>query len=225
MKNLIIGLLCAFSPILYGQNAIDSVKVNSFNSIEVYDGILIYLERGEKECLYGVDKTKTESLNFSVENNTLKIRKVVGNKYENDPAVKIAYKELVAISGYGKANIHTKNLILSDSIEVGLKSGAVFYGSFDIKYLNADITEGCLFTADGYANEQIIDVNLKATFSGFELEGLSANVKASTGGKAKMNVTDKLKAHASTGGYIGYKGDPKLDKETSLGGKVIHDVD
>jgi hypothetical protein len=225
MRNSIIVLFCALTPMLCGQQAIDSAKVSSFNKIEVYDGILIYLERGEKECLYGVDKTKTEELNFSVENNTLKIRKIVGNKYENDPAVKITYKSLEAIAGYGKANIHTKNLVLSDSIDVKLKSGAVFYGSFDIKYLNADITEGCLFTADGYANEQIIDVNLKATFSGFELEGITASVKASTGGKAKMNVTDKLKAYASTGGYIGYKGDPKLDKQTSLGGKVIHDID
>lgn len=225
MRTLVIVLFCGLTTLLNGQEALDSVKVNTFSKIEIYDGILIYLERGDKESIYGVDKTKAEKLNFSVEDGTLKIRKIVGNKYDEDPTVKVTYKKLKAISGYGRANIHTQNLVLDDSIEVKLKSGAIFYGSFDIKYLEADITEGCLFTADGYANEQLIDVNLKATFSGFELEGITANVKASTGGKAKMNISDNLKVYATTGGYVGYKGDPKLDKDTSLGGKVIHDVD
>lgn len=225
MKKVVIALFCGFSYLVYGQDISDSLNVEPFDKIEAYDGIVLYLEHGDNNIIYGVDKTLAKDLSITFEKGTLKIRKISGQKYDEEPTVKVKYLHLNEIYGYGRSNIHTQNLVKDDSVHVMLKSGAIFYGSFDVKFLDADITEGCLFTADGYANDQIIRVNLKATFSGFELEGVTADVKTTTGGKAKVNISDKLVAYATTGGYIGYKNSPKVEKQTSLGGKIVNDKD
>jgi hypothetical protein len=225
MKKIVIALFCGFSYLIYGQDISDSLNIEPFSKIEIYDGIVFYLERADNNTIYGVDKTLAKDLSITFEKGTLKIRKITGQKYDDEPTVKVKYSQLKEIFGYGRSNIHTQNLIKDDSVHVVLKSGAIFYGSFDVKFLDADVTEGCLFTGDGYANNQVIKVNLKATFSGFELEGITADVKATTGGIAKVNISEKLNAYATTGGYIGYKNSPKIEKRTSLGGKIVNDKD
>jgi hypothetical protein len=226
MKNTFLLILIALIARTANSQPGDSLKATEpFSTIQIYDGIEITLERGEGYYLSLGPNTELENLSISLENGTLKIRKIPGNKYPKPPALKIIFKELKVIEGFSKANIDAKNLIKGDSVKVVLKSGATLYAGFDIKYLEVNIIEGCLFKADGYATIQKIDVATKATFAGFELEGVEAEVKTSTGGKAKVNVEKKLTATASSGGFISYRGNPATFEKTSLGGKIIRDTD
>ncbi|MBN2485491.1 MAG: DUF2807 domain-containing protein [Bacteroidales bacterium] len=201
------------------------MPVDSFSKLQLYDGIDITLERGDGYYICPGTSDSLENISIVSENGTLKIRKISGNKYKSPPVIKIVFKELTIIDGFSKANISAKNLITGDSIRVTLKSGAVLYASFDVKYLEASLIEGCLFKAEGYANQQNIEVLTKATFSGFGLEGVNGIVKASTAGTAKVNITENLNLTATTGGFINYKGSPALEQKTSLGGKINHEQD
>jgi hypothetical protein len=225
LKNLAIILTLILSKNAFTQVNDNCNPLSPFHRIQIYDGIEVTLEKGEGYYICAGANTKLEDLTVALEDTTLRIRRIAGNKYEKTPAIKIVFKELSAIEGYSKANIDSKNLIQGNSVSVILKSGATLYASFDVKYLYADIIEGCLFKADGYANIQKIEVDSKATFSGFELEGQEAEVKVTTGGKAKVNIEKILKASATSGGFVNYKGTPMLEQKASLGGKIVSEVE
>lgn len=223
--NKLFILLLMMPVAALAQDERNRRSLSQFENIEVYDGIILTLERGDSNILFSAAGTELDKLEVSLTGNTLRIRKLPGTKYDKDPQLRLVYKNIKSISGYGKADLDTRNLILTDSLSIILKSGARFYGSFDVDFLKADITEGCLFTAKGYADIQLLEVNLKASISAFELEGKTGEVRAAGGGKAKINISDKLNAEAVSGGYIGYKGSPKLQEKKSLGGKIVKDSD
>lgn len=214
-------LLCLFPMLLEGQTEASCEKSNSFTKLVVTGNIGISLERGEEAQICGLAGTNPSDLQISISENTLRISRISGKKYEKQPNLKIIYTTLNTIEGYSKADISTLNLIKSDSLRIELKNGSVFYADCDIKYLHANIIEGSLLTIKGYALEQQIQANGKATFNGFELEGNTAEVKTATGGIAKVNIEKSLTGSSSSGGHIAYKGKPQVDIKQSMGGKVV----
>ncbi|MBN1117091.1 MAG: DUF2807 domain-containing protein [Bacteroidales bacterium] len=221
-RNLLLAITLV--PVLsFAQVKGKCQRANPFLHLEVFDGIIVTLERGDEfELCEGTD-TKLEDLNITLTDSILRIRKKAGVDYKGDPKIRIIYIDLQSIKGFGKADIDTRNLVRVDSLNVSLKSGALLFANLDIDYLEADVSEGCVLTAKGYADEQNLTANIKGTISAFELEGKNAKVKATSGGIIKINITENLEANASTGGYINYKGSPILDEKTSLGGKVVKD--
>ncbi len=217
-----ITLLMCYVPLFVeGQVELPCEKSNPFNKLVVTGNIGISLERGDEAQICGLAGTTVADLQITLSENTLRISRISGKKYEKQPNLKIIYTTLKEVEGYSKADISTLNLIKSDSIQIVLKSGSVFYADCDIKYLNANIIEGSLLTIKGYAIEQKIQANGKATFNGFELEGTTAEVKTATGGIAKVNLDKSLTGSSASGGHIAYKGKPQVDVKTSMGGKVV----
>ncbi len=222
MKRALLLLL--WTPFtLSGQVNEDCEKSMDFTKIQVYDGIIATIEKGEETYLCPDTNNKLEDLKITLEQGSLKIRKISGVNYEKAPKIIIVYKDINQIYGYGKARIDTRSLMKTDSLKVVLRSGAKFYADLDLQYLEYEASEGGLFKAEGNAVEQIINVSVKATFSGFELKGEHGNVKSTTGAVAKINLETKVNAHATTGGQVRYRGNPSLDKKMSMGGKIIKD--
>lgn len=221
--KLALFLLLSIPFILNGQADTTCEKLMNYTKIQVYDGISASLEKGDDNYLCPSADTKLEDIKITIEQGVLKIRKVSGKKYDKEPRITVIYKNLKEVEGYGKANIDTRNLLKTDTLKVLLRSGAKFYADLDVKYLEIEATEGGLFKGSGYAVEQNVNVAMKATYSGFELEGEHGNVKSTTGAIAKINMVKKVNAQASTGGQVRYRGTPSLDNKTSMGGKIIED--
>lgn len=215
-------MLIASSTILLVKAQVKACKqAKEFTTVQVYDNIIATLERGEKYELCPGTDTDLDELLITIDDGVLRIRKIAGKKYEKQQKIRIIYKEINTIEGYAKADIDTRNLIKEEKLQVILKSGSRFYGDCDVKELEVNIIEGSLLKLDGYAVNQKITVSSKATFSGFKLEGDMAEVKASKGGTIKLNVEKEISGSATTGGYITYKGTPRKDVKTSLGGKLV----
>ena len=224
MRHITI-LLLIFPVAVFCQVNKNCQKTNHFSTVRIYDGILATLEKGEESYICPGPDTRLSKLSITLEDGSVKIRKVPGTAYEKPPKIKIVYTELSQIEGYGKADIDVKNLIKRDDLKVILKSGASLYADLDVKRLELEASEGSLFKSKGYAVEQKLTLTLKATFSGFELEGDKGEVKATSGGTAKVNLEKRIKAHATTGGQIRYKGSPSVESRQSLGGKILEDED
>ena len=60
-------------------------------------------------------------------------------------------------------------------------------------------------------------------FEGYDLPVKEAEVSASSGGSAEVNVSEQLDARASSGGSIRYRGNPRMDISTSSGGSIKKD--
>ena len=222
MRNYILFLTLLLTISLSAQKlVIDS----AFTSIKVYDGILLSLVKSDS--LYfeiSEGNRPLEDFKLDVEKNILTIRLAPDKRNGAEVRAKLHYKTLTDIKAFGKAELTTRNIIKTDSISIEMRSGAIGFIDLDVKSLNALILEGALLTCEGYAIDQHITSKTGATFSGFKLEGKTAKVLSGSGGKSKVNISDKAELKAKFRGYIGYKGNPKFaDKKKFPLGQIVKD--
>jgi len=188
-------------------------KIDSINKVIVSDGIVLQIERAPEFTL----KIKSEDLQDdclikTIENGTLTLKIKSGFGCRGDVTVDLTCPTLTSIEATAKAQIASRNVLTGDSLSLLLRTGAKAFVDLDIKYLKIDLTEGALFSAQGYAVNQDISVSSFATYSGFKLEGDKVNVSTQSGGKAKLCANKELHAEAVGGGYVSYKCNP--DKKT-----------
>jgi hypothetical protein len=206
-------LLIVFALFLSGQfvtsQQMVTRKVEPFTKLYVGDKVFIQLIKSDHESLAikaeGIDPGGITSV---VENNTLRIR-IEGAPFNKKKIqINLYFKELKEMDINNGAEVTTTSLFKADTLLVTLKSGGSLYLDADIQYLKSKVVEGALLNAEGYATVQDIIVATYATVSNYNLESEIISIKASSGGKAKINVESKLNAETSSGGYISYKGNP-----------------
>ncbi len=221
MKKIIVITLCIWlSSILLGQNN-EYTPLVDFTKIDVTDKIILQLERGTtNEIKLQVQGMERENVIVEVVDGTLKLD-IVDELISGKVRATVKYKSLEEIYGSGMAEISTGNLIKDEHVKVVLKSGTNAYLDFDIKSLTAELVEGSLLQAEGYAVQQNITVKSSATFSGYDLEGEKVDVLAIFGGKAKVYAEKELNIDARTGSYICYKGKPEVKNIESKGGSTV----
>jgi hypothetical protein len=212
-------LLIAFS---ISAQEIVTRKLAPFTRLYVADKITVQLNKADQESVTikaeGIDPAEIQTL---VENNTLKIKQAGSTFNKKKVMVNLNFREIAQMEIINGAEVITGSLFKADSLFVTLKSGGMLYLDADVKYLKSYVIEGGVLTAEGYATRQDITVATYATLSAYDLESEIINVKASSGGKAKINVESELDALASSGGYISYKGDPVKKNITANPGTQI----
>lgn len=215
-----IALLLLYS-ILPAQEAVNR-DLPAFSRLIAGDKVIVRLNKGDRESVsikaQGIDASavKTEVadrvLSLSVYGETFTRKKVLIN---------VTYVKLDAISVNGGAEVSTVSLFKADTLTVELKSGGMLYLDADIGFLTGKVLEGAILTAEGYATEQDMVVATSGTLSAYELESDTIKVKATSGGKAKIFVEEKLDAEVASKGYISYKGSPAiLNRNVTTGGTL-----
>jgi hypothetical protein len=213
--------------VLFGQIALHAQEpvqrnIDPFTELEVGDKIIVRLVKAEKENatiqVQGISETAVKTENT---NGRLKIS-IYGEPFTKKKVlITLSYKTLNAITVTGGAEVTTTSLFKAQKLSVDLKSGGLLYLDADIEELSGKIAEGSTLTAEGYATRITISAATAATLSAYDLECETANVKASSGGKIKINVETELNAEASSKGYISYKGSPAKITQNAISGGTI----
>jgi hypothetical protein len=197
-------------------------NLNSFSKLVVGDRIIVRLNKADKEsAIIKVQGIDASAVKTDVADNTLTIS-IYGESFTKKKAmVTLNYVRIEEITVNGGAEVSTGSLFKAEKLTVDLKSGGMLYLDCDIVNLTGKIVEGAILTAEGYATEQNITVATSGTLSAYDLESDKVKIKASTGGKAKINVEEELDAEAASRGYISYKGTPsKITRNATSGGTM-----
>jgi hypothetical protein len=220
-KIFIIITYVFFLTTLCAQESTQRI-LNSFSKLVVGDRIIVRLVKAESESAsiqtQGIDAS---AVKMEISGNTLNIR-IFGKPFTKKKVmITLNYTKLTSIIVNGGADVTTSSLFKTDTLFVDLKSGGMLYLDADIGYLYGKVIEGAILNAEGYAVEQDIMVATSGTLSAFNLESEKVTVKASSGGKAKINVEKELDAEASSKGFISYKGNPsKINRIVNSGGTI-----
>ena len=220
-KILFMFSICLYLINMQAQEPVER-NLGAFTDLVVGDKVIVRLVKAAKESasirVQGIDAS---SVVTAVDGNTLKIS-IYGETFAKKKVmVTLNYVKIKSIQVNGGAEVSTTSLFKADSLQVDLKSGGMLYLDADIGYLAGKITEGAILSAEGYATEQNVVVSTSGTLSAFELESEKIIVKATSGGKAKINVEKELDAEASSKGFISYKGDPaKINRNVNTGGTI-----
>jgi len=213
MKKIYIS---AFSLFLFAFSSLSAQeqvtrKLPPFTRLYVADKMTVQLIRSAHDSITikaeGIDPSGIQAM---VEHNTLKLQHVGTDFSKKKVMVNLYFRDITEMEILNGAEVITGGLFKADSLAITLKSGGMLYLDADIKYLKSYVIEGGLLTAEGYATAQDITVATYATVSAYDLESEIIKVKASSGGKAKINVESELNAKTSSGGFVSYKGEPSV---------------
>ena len=222
MKKCTFLLSIFFFIFLLNSTAQESNALKTIDRIKVSSGILMEIERSENYSLNitsnGLD---TSCLVKTIENGTLtlKFSSILSCDGQVTARLTCPYVKEIEISG--NAEVSTFNVLKTDSLKIIQRSGGKSNLDLDVDFLEVNLSEGSILTANGYANTQVVSVTTEATFSAFELESVQTDIQASFGGKGKVCATDKLKALSKIGGYISYTCEPATAEIEKKGNGVI----
>jgi hypothetical protein len=223
------------SSYLNGENR----NVGEFSGIEVSTGVnVVFKQENATNVKVYADSDKLQNIITKVENGVLKVY------IDNKGAKKMKFKNLsVNISSPKMDDIKTSsgstftvvNSIKENNLRIDASSGSSVAGKFTINNttdlnvssgsnVKANITSGKIMlksssgasaNVEGNADIGMIDVSSGAVVKAENLRVNVAEVESTSGSSASVNVQNKMRVKASSGGSVKYKGNPKIDSDVS----------
>jgi hypothetical protein len=223
---LFIKHLSAQSTIVHDSHA-EARTISSFHAIQVSNGIDLVLQQGNEEAVAVSASTPDirNRIKTEVVNGKLKI--YFDSKglhfWKNNGQLKayVSFKDLDWLEANSGADVTTDGNINVKSLAIDLSSGADFDGSVFAAVLSVEQSSGSDMTIKGKVDALKITTNSGSDFDGYELESETCMADASSGSDIEITVNKDLKASASSGGGIKYKGNASVSSiSNSSGGSI-----
>jgi hypothetical protein len=217
-------------------------KLSSFTEVSAHQAINVYLKQGstEEAKIQISGNIEMNEVLTEVSGGKLKIH-LDGNNYRNtDVTVWVTYKTLNAVSASSAAGIKGESRIVASGdfraavssagdIELDVKANTIEFkassaGDLKVKVeassIDASANSAGSIEISGSAKSIDVSVSSSGDFEGYNLTAQNAEVSASSGGSAEVNVSEQLNARASSGGSVKYKGNPRMDISSNSGGSI-----
>jgi hypothetical protein len=239
-------------PLIYDNNA-QVRQVGNFTSIKISSAIDLYLTQSDN-CQVAVSATKNEMrerIQTTVEGNTLVIKLENNNGWSGwnswgnyKMKAYVSVKELNALMGSGATTIRLLSKVATQKLQIKLSGASDFDGDIEAGTLDLNISGASNYKGQLNANSFILEASgasqcsikgavddMSLELSGasdaklFDLYSKGAIVNTSGASSAHIQVSQLLKARASGGSDIIYKGDAALKDMNKSGGANIRHKD
>lgn len=235
MKKILSLLLVVCSASLFAQkktvindlNA-EPRSVSGFHAIKVSDGIDLYISYGEEAAAVSASEIKyRDKIKTQVDNGVLRIwydndnfNQIIFTNKRNLRAY-VSYKVLDAITASAGSDVLVDGVIKGNSLTLKISSGSDFKGNVEVNELDVDQSSGSDVTMGGKANTVSIEASSGSDFNGYSLVAEVCSARCSSGSDITITVNKELKAKASSGSDIHYRGNAStVDITKSSGGSV-----
>ncbi len=214
-------------PSLFSQTK--TINLSDYTIISVSEGIEVNLHEGDSKAECEMLKGDIDDLLVEQSGKKVKVHfKSSGLKFwgNNNRRARVdlyynsSLSEIKVSSG---ASVEGHTTLISDDLEVDVSSGARVELELESSDVDVDISSGASASLEGETKRLKVDASSGASFNGKDLKSKYADADASSGASVKIWVTDDLKANASSGGSVKFKGDPKskdIDSNKWSGGSV-----
>jgi len=234
VKTLIIGLIIfnffscqnSHSQFIKGSgNILKSDRpVTSFHTVEVQDGIDLYITQGSSENLQiEADENLHQYINTEIEQGILKIylSKIIWKS--RVIKVHLTIKNITGLSASGGSDVETNGVLKLEELSVICSGGSDAKLNVNVNKLKFKASGG----SDGYLSGSAKSFLGKASggsdILAFDLNAIDCYVEVNGGSDAEVNASGILNASGSGGSDISYKGTPsKIDSNMSGGSDLNH---
>ena len=208
-----------------------NVQTEDFNISEDFDHVSagngwdVILEKGDRySVIVEADENLIEAADIYVKNGTLKVYCEDNIGRASSKKVYVTYVDnLEGIGASSGAYITSKQVLEGEQLDLDVSSGGTIKTTAVVNTIDTDVSSGGTINIAGTTTSLEADASRGGTIKAQELKAKYADAQASSGGAIDIQVTDKLKARASSGGDIDYWGNPKeVDKpqKSVSGGSV-----
>lgn len=209
----VINTVAGQQKMSYDNNA-EKRSVGSFHGIKVATGIKLMISQGNTEevavSAANIDdrnKIKTEVVNgvlkiyFNKENNW-------GGWNGNKKNLKawVSFKSIDEFNGSSGSSTIAEGIIKAGNLILDISSGADFKGSINCSSLNVELSSGADANVSGNSEKIVVKASSGSDFKGFALTTKICDADASSGADIEITVQKEIKAEASSGGGVYYKG-------------------
>lgn len=194
-----------------------------FNGVKVSSGVDVELSQGDKESItVEADESLHDYIVTEVKNNVLHV-------YTDNVSIRDAEKKLVHVTIREVSSLKTSSAgditgmtpLKGESIDLDASSAGDISIELNAKYVDIDISSSGNIRLSGEAEKINADLSSAGDLEAYDFVVREADVNASSAGNAKINVTEKLAARASSAGDILYRGNPKsVDARSSSAGGI-----
>jgi len=233
LKIILITLMClSLSSCINGQirktvsgngNVVKKERpADSFNGIRVSSGMDVYLKQGDKESIsVEADENLHEYIITEVKAGTLHVYSDANIRDSKMQRVYVTMKEITTVKTSSAGDIIGEAPLKCGDIEIGASSAGNIKLELTARKIEVDLSSSGDITLSGEAEIMEADLSSAGDLEASNLKVKEAEVSASSAGDARVFVTDKLTARASSAGDIAYKGDPKMvDAHSSSAGSI-----
>jgi len=217
---LVLGVVITASS--YSQKK-EERKLSDFEAVTVSNAINLYLKSGnETKAVVEADGIELDKVITEVSGGKLRISLRKNNSYRNTHVkVYLTYKSLEYISASSAADVYSESVIKSDKLEISASSAASMELDIDVNDLDMQASSAGDIELSGSAGSISGSASSAGDIDAFDLVCKRADVRASSAGGIRINVTEEIEARASSGGSVKYKGNPaRSNTDSSSGGSV-----
>ena len=218
-----ILLGCLVSLSVFAQQS-EVRNVGTFRGVKSAEAIDVYLKKGDKESVkIDVTGTSLSDVLTEISGSYLKIHMRDDNHFgkNRDVKVYVTYVELDKITASSASNIFSDGVIKCSLMEVHASSAANIEISLDATDVRVHVSSAGDVILAGKAKTVDAEASSAGEIDAYNLTSDSAEASASSAGSIKLNITQALDGHASSGGSIRYRGNPtKTNTNSSSGGSV-----
>ena len=204
-----------------GKVTTDTRKVTEdFTEVSASEGIMVYVTQADDfKIEVEADENVIDLIATDIKNGKLRIHaeKNIGRATKK---VFVSLPDITHLKGSSGSQLHTKNTIKSDRLEIDGSSGALLSVELTANDLEIDASSGANLSISGESGHVDVDVSSGGNINAKELQAKTCNADASSGGNVKIQVSKSITADASSGGNISYSGEPTLQTKKSVSGSV-----
>lgn len=203
-----------------------SKTLPSFSAISTSGNVQVELVKGStSKADYTIIKGNEDDLYIDVKDEKLivKIKSQLNfwNSANTKAKVTVYYQHLNSIDCAAGSSVKSVSEIVADHMDIGSSSGANCSVMLKSKDVDVDSSSGSKVTVSGVTTSVSYDAASGARIDATNLLATEAIAEVSSGASISLYASNILKADASSGGSIKYKGDPeKTNLQSGISGSI-----
>ncbi|HEY4112142.1 head GIN domain-containing protein [Puia sp.] len=199
-------------------------NVQGFHAIEISSGIDLYLNQGNEEAVAvsAADTEDRDRITTEVSGGTLRIYIDNQNLHwllrtHRRLRAYVSCKQLDQLSAHGGSDVYIQDGIHADNLKVQLSGGSDLRGKFTVGDLAITQSGGADAYVSGTAGTLYVHTSGGSDYHGYDLAADNCQVEASGGSDAYLTVNKQLRARASGGSDVHYKGQGAVVESSASG--------
>jgi len=197
-------------------------KAIAFTGVKVSSGIDVYLRQGNNESLsVEADENLHEYIITEVKGGVLNVYTDANIREAERKRVYVTMKEINSVSTSSAGDVVGQSPVKTDRLDLSASSAGDIKLEIHVKELDIDISSSGDITLTGEAEKLNGNLSSAGDLNAYDLVVRDADISASSAGNADINVSERIRARASSAGDINYMGNPKyVDAHSSSAGSI-----
>jgi hypothetical protein len=228
MKNAVLALLfgaaLGVTTTAQAQQVKQTRSVATFQAVHAGGGVKVVLTPGAATAVVVEATPEVQSqLQTTVKDGALEIGWESSLSLRNNrrATIYVTCPQLTGLAVSGGATAKGATPFTAASFRLSASGGASVDMALAAKDLTSEVSGGGSVYLNGTATRQVATVSGGGSYHAYPLQSTAADVRASSGATAEVQVAGELAAQASSGGSVRYKGGARLTRsQTSSGGSV-----